>query len=138
MATSKLNDNATQMSVPTAGNKSRSSYEYATKLGPSDSLITSLSWVCLCSLNWCLLGPIIPPCHCCRSNRKPQARKRLWILLSMSPHLRRPTKGPSPAGQLSPVRSIYTPCLDSVSFTEEPLPPGCHLIPHFDPSRQTG
>lgn len=55
----------------------------------------------------------------------------------MSPHLHRPTKGPSPAGWLSPVRSIYTPCLDPVSFTEEPLPPGCHLIPHFDPSRQT-
>lgn len=55
----------------------------------------------------------------------------------MSPHLHRPTKGPSPAGRLSPVRSIYTPCLDPVSFTEEPLPRGCHLIPHFDPSRQT-
>lgn len=37
LATSKLNDNTTQMSVPIVGNKSLSSYECVAKLGPSDS-----------------------------------------------------------------------------------------------------
>lgn len=130
IATSKLNDNTTQMSVPTVGNKSLSSYEYATKLGPSDSLITSLSWVCLCCLNWCLLGPIIPPCHCCHSNRKPQERRRLWILLSMSSHLRRPTKGPDPAGPAQPRPVHLHPMLGSCQLhTQELLPP--RLPPHF-------
>lgn len=47
------------MSVPFVDNKSLSAYKCAAKLGPSDSLITSFSWVCLCCLNCCLLGPNI-------------------------------------------------------------------------------
>lgn len=54
------------MSVPIVGNNNNNKGRAATseqpKLGPSDSLITSLSWVCLCCLNCCLLGsPHNPP-----------------------------------------------------------------------------
>lgn len=74
-ATSKSNDNTTQMSVLIVGNKSLSSYKCAAKLGPSDSLITYLSWVCLCCLNCCLLGPNIPGATATESHKR--AKKAL-------------------------------------------------------------
>lgn len=129
-ATSKLNDNTTQMSVPIVGNKSLSSYDCAAKLGPSDSLITSLSWVCLCCLNCCLLGPNIPPLPPLPGKQKATtALRRLWIRLSMSPHLHRPTERANPAGRPSPRPVPSTPqCSGPVSR---------RLIPHSDPLRRT-
>ena len=126
-----LNDNTTQMSVPIVGNKSLSSYDCATKLGPSDSLITSLSWVCLGCLNGCLLGPNHPPPPPLLPGKQKAttALRRLWIRHSMSPHLHRPTERANPAGRPSPRPVPSTPqCSGPVSHC---------LIPHSDPLRRT-
>lgn len=118
--------------------KSLNSYECAAKLGPSDSLITSLSWVCLCCLNCCRLGPNIPPVPLLpRQQKATRALRRLWNALSMSPHPLRPTKRAKPSRLAQPPSGPSTPpCSDPVNSTEEPLHPGRHLIPHFHPSEQ--
>lgn len=103
LATSKLNDNTTQMSVPIVRNKSLSSYKCAAKLGPSDSLITSLSWVCLCCLNCCLLGPNIPHATVATATESHKRAKKAFGSYSACLLIRTARqKGPSPAGRLSP------------------------------------
>lgn len=131
------------MSVPIVGNKSLSSYECAAKLGPSDSLITSLSWVCLCCLNCCLLGLNIPRATVATAT---ESHKRAKKALDPTQHVflicATRQKGQAQRAGSAPVRSIYAspprpPCSDPVSSTEEPLDPGHNLIRHLDPSRQT-
>lgn len=114
-ATSKLNDNTTQMSVPIVGNKSLSSYDCAAKLGPSDSLITSLSWVCLCCLNCCLLGPNIPPLATVA--RETESHNRAEKALDPTQHVSSsapPDRKGQPSGPAKPSSGpINTPMLRS-------------------------
>ena len=116
-----LNDNTTQMSVPIVGNKSLSSYDCATKLGPSDSLITSLSWVCLCCPNCCLPGPTTPPPPATVAgeteshNRAEKALDPTQHVSSSAP----PDRKGQPSGPAKPSSGpIYTPMLRSC----QPLP----------------
>lgn len=78
----------------------------------------------------------VPPLP--RQQKATSALRRLWIQLSTSPHLCRPTERAKPSRLAQPPSSPPTPpCSGPVSSTEELLHQSSHLILYFDPSRQT-
>lgn len=100
----------TQMSVPVVGNKSTNSYECAAMPGPSDLLITCLSWICLSpkllpARTWCPQVPLLL--------RQQKSHNRTGAALDVKQHvsLRAHKKGTEPGGRAGPCS------------TEQPLRP---------------
>lgn len=113
------------MSVPIVGNKSLSSNECAAKLGPSDSLITSLSWVCLCCLNCCLPGPNIPRATVARATEShKRAKKALDPTQHVSSCAPPDKKGRAQQAGSAPARPFYGPMLGSCQRHRGVLTPG--------------
>lgn len=112
------------MSVPFVGNKSLSTYECAAKLGPSDSLITSLSWVCLCCLNCCLLGPNIPRATVATATESHKhAKEALDPTQHVSSCAQPNKKGRAQRASSAPAWSIYGPMLGSCQLHRGAITP---------------
>lgn len=109
----RQNDNTTQMSVAIVDNKSTSSLECASTPGPSDSLITTLSRVCL-------LPKLLPawtrqpPLSLLLRQRKAAITpRRLWIWISTYP--REQTKRSEPQSSPNTPTSFATETLSYVA-----------------------